>query len=142
MERTADRDRVYSALQVELKHDKAKTNVLRISELGLVQMTRKRTTDSLERQLTEPCTYCDGRGRIRSTETEAFDLMREIIRFGLQTEDSVIKVRVRDDIREWIEKRELTLFNDLLSKHHLTVKFQSNSLKLKALQEPPYEVIS
>ena len=142
MERPADREKVYSTLQEELKHDKAKTNVLRISELGLVQMTRKRTSDSLERQLTESCTYCDGRGRIRSTETEAYDLMREIVRFGLQTREPIITVRVRDDVREWIENRERELFQSLLAKHNLTVEFQSNSLNLKALQEPPYEVIS
>jgi ribonuclease G len=142
MERLEDRDKVFNALQEELKSDKARTNVLRISELGLVQMTRKRTSESLERQLTEPCPMCEGRGRIRSTTTEAHDLLREIRRHTLQTGQRNVKVRVRDDIRDFILKDERALFEKLVAEFGLTVEFKSTALTLKYLNDDPYEVIS
>src|SRR5205085_10077609 len=114
MEHPEDRDKVFNALTEELKSDKARTNVLRISELGLVQMTRKRTSESLERQLMEPCPYCDGRGRVRSTLTLAHDLLREIRRHAVQTGQRHIEVKVRDDIRRWIEVEERELFAKLV----------------------------
>ena len=66
------------ALQDALRQDKAKTNILKISELGLVEMTRKRTRENLVQQLCEPCSYCEGRGYVISAETVAFKVLREI----------------------------------------------------------------
>lgn len=60
-----DREAVCTALTEELKSDRAKTNVLKISDLGLVQMTRKRTSESLEHLLLDDCIYCAGRGKIK-----------------------------------------------------------------------------
>jgi len=142
MERPEDRERVYNALQEELKVDKARTNVLRISELGLVQMTRKRTSESLERQLMEPCHYCEGRGHIRSTETEAYDLLREIRRHTLQTGLTSITVKVRDDIRRWIETEERELFQSLVREFQLKIEFKPTELTIRALKQAPYEVVS
>ena len=80
MDKESNREKVYHALQEALKTDKAKTNVLKISELGLVQMTRKRVRESLGRTLTEPCHYCDGRGYLRSARSVAYDIFQEISR--------------------------------------------------------------
>jgi ribonuclease G len=80
MDKESNREKVYHALQEVLKTDKAKTNVLKISELGLVQMTRKRVRESLGRTLTEPCHYCDGRGYLRSARSVAYDIFQEISR--------------------------------------------------------------
>ena len=66
METAENREKVYRALQEALRHDKAKTNILKISELGLVEMTRKRTRENLVQQLCEPCSYCEGRGYVLS----------------------------------------------------------------------------
>jgi ribonuclease G len=140
MERGEDRDTVYNTLQEELKRDKAKTNVLKISELGLVQMTRKRTSDSLERRLTEPCPYCDGRGRILSTCTEALDLLRDIERHHLRTKSTAIKVKVRRDIRDWIQSAEHELLNSLVAKYNLQIEFIEADLTIAALNEAAYEV--
>jgi ribonuclease G len=141
MERPEDREMVYNRLQEELQHDKARTNVLRISELGIVQMTRKRTSESLERQLMEPCIYCDGRGRIRSTATEAYDLLREVTRHSLQTGKQQVTVKVRSDIRDWILQEEHELFEHVINKHGLQIDFQLAELELAALNEAPYEVL-
>ena len=142
MERLEDRERVFNLLQEELKSDKARTNVLRISELGLVQMTRKRTSESLERTLMEPCPYCEGRGHIRSIETEAFDLLREIRRHTLQTGEKDITVVVRDDIRSFVEKHAKLLFTSLTSEFSLNIEWVESPLQKSLLEEAPYEVVS
>ena len=78
METAENREKVYRALQDALRQDKAKTNILKISELGLVEMTRKRTRENLVQQLCEPCSYCEGRGYVISAETVAFKVLREV----------------------------------------------------------------
>jgi ribonuclease G len=80
MERANHRDKVYKALVNALKTDKAKTTVVRISELGLVEMTRKRTRESLGRTLYEPCFYCDGTGHLQSKATICHEILRQIRR--------------------------------------------------------------
>jgi ribonuclease G len=78
MESAANRDKVYRALGEALRADKARTNILKISELGLVEMTRKRTRENLVQTLCEPCGYCEGRGYILSSESVGFRVLREI----------------------------------------------------------------
>ena len=58
----------------------AKTKITQVSELGLVEMTRKRTRESLEQQLCEPCKTCEGKGFIKTAETVCFEIFREIMR--------------------------------------------------------------
>ncbi len=80
MDKEQNRDKVYRALDEELKKDRARTNVLKISELGLVQMTRKRVQEDLVRYLSEPCPICEGRGSLRSRQTVCYEIFREIQR--------------------------------------------------------------
>src|SRR3546814_17688186 len=63
-----------------LARDQAKTTVYDFSPLGLVEMTRKRTTESLERQLSEPCHECTGRGMLKTPATVTHEIFREIVR--------------------------------------------------------------
>ncbi len=74
----ANQQRVMDAFDTALKQDKMRSNILKISELGLVEMTRKRTRASLPQMLTEVCPSCDGRGRIVSVATAAYEAMRRI----------------------------------------------------------------
>ena len=78
MEKEEHRSQVYSTLLEALKKDRSKTNVLPISGLGLVEMTRKRTRDTLIRTMCEPCPYCEGVGRVKSVETVSFEVIREL----------------------------------------------------------------
>src|SRR5207247_7068251 len=80
MESHKNREKVRRTLDDLLQNDKAKTTVNRISELGLIEMTRKRTRESLGRLLNEPCFYCDGTGQLQSKETVAYEILREIRR--------------------------------------------------------------
>jgi ribonuclease G len=80
MERPSNREKVRKTLEALLTRDKAKTTLNRISELGLIEMTRKRTRESLGRLLHEPCFYCDGTGHLQSKDTVAYEVLREIRR--------------------------------------------------------------
>jgi ribonuclease G len=84
MQDEAHRRQVLEALQRELAADRAQTQVAAISPLGLVEMTRKRTRDSLEHLLCRPCPTCEGRGFVRSAETACQDIFREILRQSRQ----------------------------------------------------------
>jgi ribonuclease G len=80
MTREADRKRVSEALKEALRRDKARTSALKISELGLVQMTRKRTRESLEELLTDPCPRCHGSRVVKSVPTLAAEVLRGVHR--------------------------------------------------------------
>ncbi len=80
MEKELHREKVHSALEEALKNDKSKTNILKISELGLVEMTRKRVRESIGRTLCEPCPYCEGKGYVKSRTTMVYEVFRELRR--------------------------------------------------------------
>lgn len=80
MDHPKNREKVRRTLEDLLVKDKAKTTLNRISDLGLIEMTRKRTRESLGRIMHEPCFYCDGTGQLRSKETIAFEILREVRR--------------------------------------------------------------
>ena len=71
---------VLRMLEKVLEKDHAKTKISGVSELGLVEMTRKRTRESLEHMLMEPCKACDGRGSVKTAETVCYEIFREILR--------------------------------------------------------------
>ena len=78
MESAENREKVNRALQEALRQDKARTNILKISELGLAEMTRKRTRENLVQAVCEPCSYCEGKGYVVSAESVAHKVLREI----------------------------------------------------------------
>ena len=78
MESAENREKTFRALQDAIRQDKAKTNILKISELGLVEMTRKRTRENLVQMLCEPCSYCNGKGYLLSEDSVAQKVLREI----------------------------------------------------------------
>ncbi|HTA89975.1 MAG TPA: Rne/Rng family ribonuclease [Polyangiaceae bacterium] len=80
MDVSHNREKVWRALEALLAKDKAKTTINRISELGLLEMTRKRTRESLNRTMHEMCFYCDGTGQIQSRTTIAYEILRQIRR--------------------------------------------------------------
>jgi ribonuclease G len=95
MEEPNNRRQVMQKLELALSYDKARTSILRISELGLVEMTRKRTRENLERLISSPCPYCDGRGRIKSVETVGQEIMRKIQREAAKAPDADRRITVR-----------------------------------------------
>jgi ribonuclease G len=100
MERKSNQEKVYNLLVEALKKDKAKTNVLPISELGLIQMTRKRVVKSLNRMLCEPCFYCDGEGTLLSQQTICNNIYREVLRLSQDVQGEKISLRVHPEIAD------------------------------------------
>lgn len=141
MEGYADQQKVNEKLLEALKADKSRTNVLAINELGLVQMTRKRTRESLERVLTSECSHCDGWGRTLSRESSVYEMMRDIERHHLRTGAREIRIRVRDDIQDLLLNEEKTLYNSLVEKYALDLQFVPTALESSMLKEAPYEVL-
>jgi Rne/Rng family ribonuclease len=116
MEREENKMRVYRALEEALRQDRARPTIQKISELGLVEMTRKRTRDTIIRTLCEPCVVCEGKGFSKSTRTVAYEILREIERMGVDREakkflisahESVIDILAIDlrEVLDTLEKR-------------------------------------
>jgi ribonuclease G len=103
MEQAANRKQVFDLLQESVRTDKARTNILRISELGLVQMTRKRTRESLGQLLSSPCPHCQGTGRVRSIESIASDALRRAQHeAALRPDSSGLVLRVHPDVAAFL----------------------------------------
>ncbi len=80
MLKASDRDKVFNALKEALRADRARTNILRISDLGIVEMTRKRLRNNLIQSLCRPCPTCEGVGFIKSEHTVMMDIYRSLER--------------------------------------------------------------
>jgi ribonuclease G len=100
MDKEQNRAKVMRAFEEALKADKAKANVTKISELGLVEMTRKRTRESLGRMLTEPCPYCEGKGYIKSKTTVCYEILRQLRRDGNSFREDGIAVTCNPEIAD------------------------------------------
>jgi len=100
MDRASNRDRVTRAFNDHLRRDRSKAAVTRISELGLIEMTRKRTRESLLHALTEPCEHCEGKGYTKSRRTVAYELLRELRRQGNLIEGDTVLIEVHPDVAQ------------------------------------------
>ncbi len=94
MENLSNRAALFEAFENEIKKDRSKTKILQISEFGLIEMTRKRVRQSLERSLTQPCPYCAGSGRIKSNTTISLEIWRELMKLRDLHEGQDVIVRV------------------------------------------------
>jgi ribonuclease G len=124
MEKKPNRERVFLALKEVLQKDKAKTNILRMSDLGLIEMTRKRTRESLNRLLTEPCAYCEGRGVLKSKKTICCEIFRDIERECVVCEEERnVVITVHPDIENVLREEEQDSIMDLEKriKKHLII---------------------
>jgi ribonuclease G len=141
MDEESDRKQVEDKLQECLKPDKAKTTVLKMSELGLVQMTRKRTSESIQQKLTDTCILCDGIGRIKSPQTEVYDLIRDVERYIVRTGSKFITVKARPDLKRLLEGVEKPLISYIVRKHKIKIQIEASGIDLDSLKEAAYEVV-
>ncbi len=114
MEKKANRERVFTALRDALDGDRSKTNILPMSDLGLIEMTRKRTRENLNRMLSEPCFYCEGKGTLKSKRTTCYELFRDLERecTGM-TDEGPVYVLVNPEIENVIREEEQNSIMDL-----------------------------
>lgn len=109
MEQFANREKVYQSLKEILKKDKSKTTILPMSDMGLIQMTRKRVTKSLLKMMCEPCFYCQGDGMLLSKQTVCFDIFREILRGATDIIGHTLKIRVNPQVSDMLKGKEKNL---------------------------------
>ena len=116
---------VLRMLEKSLAHDHAKTTVYEMSHLGLVEMTRKRTVESLERQLCEPCSTCEGRGSVKTAETVTYEIFREITRAVRQFEAEKLLVLAATRVVGRILDEESAAVAELEEFTGKTIRFQA-----------------
>lgn len=107
------RRQVIRALEKNLERDRAKTHISEVSSLGLVEMTRKRTRESLEHILCEPCPTCNSRGSLMTAETVCYDIFREILREARQFDAQQLLVLASQSVIDLLLDEESTSLAEL-----------------------------
>jgi len=118
------RDLVLRALEKNLERDNAKNNISEVSSLGLIQMTRKRTRESLEHILCETCPTCNGRGTIKTAETLCYEIFREILRESRQFEANKLLVLASQQVIDLMQDEESDNLAELEAFIETPVKLQ------------------
>lgn len=106
MESAVNREDVFNTLKEALKKDKCKTNILKMSEMGLIQMTRKRNREGLQSILCDKCFYCEGKGWLKSKRTICYEIFRKIQREAGYSHARRIELLVHPKLGELLLKEE------------------------------------
>ena len=113
MEEKKNRQKVFQAVEQELRKDRAPSKAIQVSDFGLVVVTRKRVKQSLERQLTEPCPYCAGSGTIKATSMICYEILTEVRKMSPDLDGQGLVLRVNPDIARALREEERVLFREL-----------------------------
>ena len=113
MEEKKNRQKVFQAIEQELRRDRAPSKAVQVSDFGLIIITRKRVKSSLERQLTEPCPYCTGTGAIKASATICYDILTEVKKVSAELDGYSLVLRVNPEIARALKDEERELFREL-----------------------------
>jgi ribonuclease G len=116
MEKKSNQEKVFNALSEAFARDRSKTHILPMSDMGLIQMTRKRIRKPLTRQLCEPCFYCEGEGHLLSGQSLCYAIHREILRNSSDMIGTGLTLRVNPQIAELLHGEENHLITSLESR--------------------------
>ncbi|MCD6319292.1 MAG: Rne/Rng family ribonuclease [Candidatus Desulfofervidaceae bacterium] len=125
MRKEEDRQTVLTALVEALKRDRSKTKIFQMSELGLVEMTRKRTREDLVQYLCEPCPYCQGMGLVKSKRTICYEIIRELEQ--LQTLAPKIGIKAHPDLIYHMKEKEREVWEQITQQLGKKVEFIPDS---------------
>jgi ribonuclease G len=131
MEEPEHRDRVIEALEKAMTRDHARHQLTPVSPLGLVEMTRKRTRESLQHVLCADCDHCDGRGFTMTAETVCFEIFREVIRQHRQFEFDAVLVLAHQDVIDLLLDEESAGLAEIEEQIGKSIRLQPESLYLK-----------
>lgn len=106
MDSEEHREELFTYFKEQVKNDKSRINILKLSEFGLVQMTRKRSSENLTQLMCEPCHYCAGEGILKSRRTICYDIFRKIHRNAERTGGFSITLRVHPRVADMLNKEE------------------------------------
>ncbi|MGE9267168.1 MAG: Rne/Rng family ribonuclease [Verrucomicrobiales bacterium] len=130
MRHRRDQQAVYRAMKERLKRDKAKTQVLQISSVGLMEMTRQRLNESLLDTMYEPCPYCQGRARIKTPMTMSVEIQRRlqtiILRHAEQNNSGDLIIVVNTDVLNRFKNEDSKLLMELERSHAGRLIFRSD----------------
>ena len=127
MAKEESKEMVSNALKQALKADRSRTRILKISELGLVEMTRKRVRESLVQTLCDPCDYCDGKGYIKGTSTLCYEIIREIQRQGTDNiTKKKIDIEVHPTVYDMLFEEESSFIEEMEKQNNIEITFQVN----------------
>ncbi len=118
MEQEFHREEVVRALQEAVKKDKNRMNILKVSEFGLVQMTRKRSREDLSRMMREPCLCCNGDGMAKSRRTICYEIFRKISRNAKKISGSNVTVRMNPKVAAMMLKEEASTIHQIEDEVH------------------------
>jgi len=119
---------VLRALEKCLAKDHAKTHITEVSSLGLVEMTRKRTRESLEHVLCEPCPCCGGRGSLKTAETTCYEIFREILREARQFDVESLLVLASQEVIDRLLDEESSSLAELEAFIGKNIRLQAEAL--------------
>ena len=128
MEESEHRRQVIQALERALAGDHVKTSISSVSPLGLVEMTRKRTRESLEHVLCRACPTCEGRGFVKTAETVCYEVFREIVRQARQFECQQLMVLAHQDVIERLLDEESAALGELELSTGKPIRLQTETL--------------
>jgi len=131
MEEQEHRSNVLQVLENSLSRDRARHQIAPISPLGLVEMTRKRTRESLQHALGKDCTSCNGRGFVMTAETVYFEVFREIIRQSRQFEFEEVLILAHQDVIELLLDEQSPSLSELEEQTGKSIRLQTESLYLQ-----------
>lgn len=128
MKSRKDQQAVYQRMRERLKRDKAKTHVLPISQLGLMEMTRQRAQESLIGSIYEPCPYCNGRGRVKTSMTMSVELQRALHQVMRKYQDTIheIRVIVNPQVLQRLREQDEELLIEIERKYAGRLTFRSD----------------
>jgi len=135
MERPENRERVFNAFVEAMKRDRAKNTISHISELGLIQMTRKRVRESLGRTLCEACPYCEGKGFVKSPRTLCYEIFRKVYRLAKHGAGRII-ITAHPSVAEFLSDEERGGIEEIENKYNVKITVRES----KYLHQENYEV--
>jgi ribonuclease G len=139
MTKEESKEIVWNALTQELKFDRSRTNILKISELGLVEMTRKRVRGSLSQILCDPCPYCEGKGHIKSPTTVCYEIIRALQRLVTNNlTQKNITIEVSPPVYALLFEEETSYLDDIEKSYNIEVNVKINP----KLHQEKYTIIT
>lgn len=122
-----NRKQLIKRMQDALKKDRAKSTISEISELGMIEMTRKRVKHDLVRALSQPCPYCEGSGLVRSVTTMTFEAIRQLQSLFCRSREKRIILQVHPDVARRLRNENKGLVDDVAAEHDREITVESVS---------------
>jgi len=116
MEMETNREKIFDALKAEMEKDRSKTNIQKISEIGLIEMTRQRRRKSLSGTICEACPYCSGRGTVKSRASVCYEIFRELEREAACSTSGTLCVLAHPEVAQLLLEDENTSLKGLEKK--------------------------